>query len=307
MRNRHKILGLIAVLAILPGCGAKTTSTQKTFSTAEDAVVELVDAAKANDRTRLDALLGPDSQKILSSGDPVADQQAREVFLAAYLERAELIPEEGGRTVLNIGNEAWPLPIPLVKDGDRWRFDAAGAADEILFRRIGRNELSTISACNAFVEAEREYAASGHDGKPKGVFAQKFASTPGKHDGLYWKSENPGDSSPLGEVVAQATEEGYRAAGTGGMPQAFHGYYYRILTSRGASAPGGALSYVTNGEMHGGFAMVAFPAEYKNSGVMTFMVDDHGKVYEKDLGMDTAKLAAEILAFDPDSTWTESE
>jgi hypothetical protein len=308
MRDRFRILSLPVVLVLLAGCGSRSpsaTAAQKTFTTPEDAVVELVDALKANDRARLDALFGPDDQKILSSGDPVADQQAREVFIAAYLERAELIPEDDGRTVLNIGNESWPVPIPIVKDGDRWRFDTVEAAKEILYRRVGRNELSTIAACRKFVEAEKEYAATGHDGKTKGVYAQKFISTAGKHDGLFWKSDDPNSSSPLGEFAAQAAEEGYRAPGN--TPQAFHGYYYRILDGRGASSPGGARNYVANGEMRGGFAMIAYPANYKNSGVMTFMVDDRGKVYEKDLGMDTEKLAAAIRVFEPDSTWTESE
>ena len=303
MRDRLRTLSLIATLVFLSGCGEKSTSTQKTFASAEDAVVELVDAAKANDRARLDALLGPDGQKIMSSGDPVADQQAREVFLAAYAERAELVPEDG-RTVLNVGNEDWPLPIPLVKDGDRWRFDTAAAADEILFRRVGRNELSTIETCRKLVEVQREYASSGHDGKPKGAYAQKIISTAGKHDGLYWKSDDHATASPLGDFAAQAATEGYTP---GDKPQAFHGYFFRILTGRGATASGGELNYVVNGEMRRGFAILAYPAEYKNSGVMTFMVDDHGKVNEKDFGVDSPKLASEIRVFNPDSTWAESE
>jgi len=303
MRDRLRTLSLIATLVLLSGCGQKTTSAQKTFASPEDAVVEFVDAAKANDRARVDALLGPDGQKILSSGDPVADQQAREVFLAAYAERAELVPEDG-HMVLNVGYEDWPLPIPLVKVEDRWRFDTAAAAEEILFRRVGRNELSTIGTCRKLVEVQREYAASGHDVKPKGAYAQKIVSAGGKHDGLYWKSDDPSTASPLGDLAAQAAAEGYVP---GEKPQAFHGYFFRILSGRGASATGGELNYIVNGEMRSGFAILAYPAEYKNSGVMTFMVDDHGKVYEKDLGVDTPKLASEIRVFNPDSTWAESE
>lgn len=305
MRYGYLTFSVIVGLAVLPGCGKKEDpNAQKTFTTPEDAVVAFVDAARANDRAQLDGILGPDGKKILSSGDDVADQQSLEVFLTAYGERAQLVPEDN-RTILNVGQEEWPFPVPLVKDGPNWRFDTAAGLEEVLFRRIGRNELSTMNLCKTYVDAQKEYASNGHDGISKGAYAQKFASSTGKHDGLYWPSANPDDTSPLGDLAAQAASEGYPQSG--GKPTPFHGYYFRILTRRGASAPGGAKDYVAKGEMRDGFALIAYPAEYKNSGVMTFMVDDTGTIFQKDLGPDTTKLAAAITVFDPDSSWEQPE
>jgi len=274
-------------------------SPQKTFATPEDAVVALVDAAVAANTQELLALFGPDGKKVLDSGDPVMDQRNREVFLVAYAERAALMAVGPNRRVLYIGYEDWPLPIPLVKEGKAWRFDTAAGAQEILYRRIGRNELNTIDVAQVYVQAQQEYAAQARDGKPAGAYAQKFASTPGKHDGLYWKSEDPEELSPLGEFAAAA--HGYRS--TDGQPTPFHGYLYRILTAQGKSATGGELNYVANGEMRNGFALVAYPAAYRVSGVMTFIVDQDGVVYQKDLGAETPRIAADIGRFDPDSSW----
>jgi hypothetical protein len=305
MKFIYRTFGLIVVMVVLFGCTKKdATPAQKTFTSPEDAVVALVDALKAKDTPQLLAILGPDGQKILSSGDEVGDQQAREVFLTAYAEKAEL-STEGERTILSIGAEEWPVPVPLVKDGSKWRFDSVAGAEEVLFRRIGNNELSTMQLCKAYVDAQNEYASKGHDGKSKGIYAQKFASSTDKHDGLYWKSDDPNDRSPLGDLAAQAANDGYRKSEDKPMP--FYGYYFRILTGRGASASGGAQSYLVNGEMQKGFAMIAYPAEYKNSGVMTFIVDDKGTTYQKDLGTETAKVAAEIKVFDPDSGWGKAE
>jgi hypothetical protein len=295
---------LIAALGTLSGCGKKeSTTAQKTFSAPEDAVVALVDAVKANDSMQLIGILGPDARKIMSSGDEVADQQARELFLTAYLEKAEL-STEGDRSILSIGAEEWPLPIPLVKEGSSWRFDTAAGLEEVLFRRIGNNELRTMELCKAYVEAQREYASKGHDGKAKGLYAQKFASSTGKHDGLFWKSEDPNDRSPFGDLAAQAASEGYQKSEN--APSPFHGYFFRILTGQGASAPGGARSYMVKGEMRDGFALIAYPAEYKNSGVMTFIINGDGTIYQKDLGTDTPKFAMEINVFDPDSSWEKA-
>ncbi|MDH4064486.1 MAG: DUF2950 domain-containing protein [Acidobacteriota bacterium] len=305
MRNGWLTVGLMVALAALPGCGqAEKPGAQQTFATAEDAVVALVDAARANDRAQLLAILGPDGETLLSSGDDVADQQTREVFLAAYLEQAHLTAE-GDRTILNVGREEWPLPIPLVTDGTTWRFDTAAGLEEVLFRRIGRNELTAMNLCRTFVDAQKEYASKGRDGKSEGVYAQKFASDPGTHDGLYWPSDDPDDMSPLGELAAEAASEGYSASS--GTPTPFHGYYFRILKGRGASAPGGAKDYVVGDEMRDGFALIAYPAAYQSSGVMTFMVDDTGTTYQKDLGPDTATLATAISVFDPDSSWEKAE
>jgi hypothetical protein len=196
-----------------------------------------------------------------------------------------------------IGNEEWPYPIPLVKDKAGWRFDAAAGREEILYRRIGRNELSTIKACRVYLKAQREYAAQSHDGKPAGLFAQKLGSETGKQDGLFWKV-NPGEGfSPLGEFAAQASAEGYARSNSGPTP--FHGYLFCVLTAQGPAAPGGAKSYISNGEMKGGFALIAYPAEYRKSGVTTFIINQDGVVYEKDLAEQTAKVAAQIASTIP--------
>lgn len=301
----YPTFSLIVVLVLAFGCAKKESApAQTTFTSPEDAVVALVDALKANDTAQLSHILGPDSGKILSSGDPVADKQAREVFLAAYAEKADL-ETEGDHTILSIGDEEWPVPIPLIKNGNNWRFDTAAGMQEVLFRRIGNNEISTMQLCKAYVTAQKEYASKGHDGKAKGIYAKKFASSGSKHDGLYWKTDDPNDESPLGDLAAHAASDGYRK--TDDKPTPFYGYYFRILTARGKSAPGGALDYMVNGEMQKGFAMIAYPAEYKNSGVMTFLVDDKGTIYQKDLGTETAKVAGEITVFDPDSSWEKAD
>jgi len=305
MKFIYRTFGLIVAIGLVFGCAKKESSPPQTiFSSPEDAVVALVDALKANDTAKLTKILGPDSRKVLSSGDDVADKQAREVFLAAYAEKAQL-STEGDHTILSIGAEEWPVPIPLVKDGTNWRFDTAAGMQEVLFRRIGNNELTIMQLCRTYVEAQKEYASKGHDGKVRGIYARKFASSTGKHDGLYWKSDDPNDNSPLGDLAAQAASDGYSKSE--GKPEPFYGYYFRILTRRGSSAPGGALDYVVNGEMQKGFALIAYPAEYKNSGVMTFIIDDKGTTYQKDLGTETAKVAAEINVFDPDSSWGKAE
>lgn len=300
------IMASIAVTALL-GCGSVLAQSapakvqQKTFATPEDAVVALVDANKAADLNALRALFGAAGERLLDSGDPVRDQRSREVFLVAYMEKAALMTVSPTREVLYVGNEEWPFPIPLVKQGQEWRFDTAAGAQEILFRRIGRNELTTIRVCQAYVDAQQEYAEQAHDGKPAGVYAQKIASTPGKHDGLYWKSEDPEQLSPLGELAAEAAAEGYR--NLKGQPAAYHGYTFRILTGEGGSAG----SYIVNGEMRGGFALLAVPAVYGSSGVMSFMVNQIGVVYEKDLGPNTTAIAAKIDQFNTDSGWQKVE
>jgi hypothetical protein len=304
----YSIMTGIAVTTLL-GCGAVLAQSappkvqQKTFSTPEDAVVALVDGNKSGDRNALRAVFGPEGEKLLDSGDPVRDQHSREVFVVAYMEKAALMTVSATREVLYIGNEEWPFPIPLVKEGQAWRFDTAAGAQEILFRRIGRNELTTIRVCQAYVDAQQEYAAQAHDGKPAGIYAQKIASTPGKHDGLYWKSDDPEQLSPLGEFAAEAAAEGYR--NVKGQPPAYHGYTFRILTGGGNSAKGS--SYIVNGDMRGGFALLATPAVYGSSGVMSFMVDKSGVVFEKDLGPNTTEVAAKITQFNPDSGWQKSE
>ena len=298
-----EMFACMLVLSLTPL--AAQAAAPKTFPTPEEAVVALVDAAQANNTDELLAILGPDGKKVLSSGDPVDDKNAREVFLVAYEEAASLEPDGEGKETLYIGHEDWPFPIPLVKAGGGWQFDTEAGVEEVLFRRIGSNEFSTIRACAAYVAAQKEYARKGRDGKPAGRFAQKFVSAPGQHNGLYWKVDEGEELSPLGELVAEATDEGY--ALPEGKRTPFHGYFFRILTAQGKDAKGGAKSYITNGEMRSGFALVAFPADYGSSGVMTFIVNQDVVIYEKDLGSETAKIAGEMKEYDPDKTWTRSE
>ncbi|HME38653.1 MAG TPA: DUF2950 domain-containing protein [Steroidobacteraceae bacterium] len=305
--NPNSIRRGLAVVALLC-CGHSVLALdtqQKTFATPEDAVVALVDADKAGDAKQLHAIFGPLADKVMVSGDPVMDQRSREVFLVAYAERAALMTVSPTREILYIGNEDWPFPIPLLKEGQEWRFDTATGAQEILFRRIGRNELTTIQFCQAYIDAQQDYAGKAHDGKPAGVYSQKLASTPGKQDGLYWKSEDPEQLSPLGEFAAQAASEGYRRSE--GQPTPYHGYFFRILTGEGASAKGAARSYVVNGEMRDGFALIAYPAVYGSSGVMSFIVNQDGVVYQKDLGPETTKIAGDISQFNADSSWQKAE
>jgi hypothetical protein len=303
--NRYTAMRSWLVVAALT-CGRPSLAedTQVRFSTPEDAAVALVDAAKTPNEHDLRALFGPEGDYLIHSGDPVMDRMSREVFLVAYAEQASLMTVSATREVLYVGFEYWPFPIPLVKDGKGWRFDTAAGAQEILYRRIGRNELTTIGVCQAYVDAQQEYAAEAHDGVAAGAYAQKIASTPGKHDGLYWKSEDAEQLSPMGEFAADAAVEGYAPPAGQGTP--FHGYYFRILTGADKSAAG-AGSYIVNGAMRGGFALIARPAIYDSSGVMTFIVNQDGVVYQKDLGPETPKIAAAISRFNPDVGWQKVE
>jgi Protein of unknown function (DUF2950) len=271
---------------------------QERYKNPDEAVAALIAAARAADRPTLMRVLGPGSAEIVSSGDEVADAAGRKRVLDAYDTKRQVAMEGADKAVLVIGNEDWPFPIPLVRKDGSWQFDTAAGRDEILHRRIGRNELSTIQAALAYVDAQHEYAEKGLAGN--GVYAQRIVSQPGKKDGLYWPTQSDEDESPLGELAAAASAAGYRA---GQQRAPYHGYYYKVLTRQGANAPGGALDYVVRGKMIGGFALVAYPAEYRNSGVMTFLVNHQGVVYEKDLGPDTARIASGMTAFNPDSTW----
>jgi hypothetical protein len=275
-----------------------TGALAQEYKTPDEAATALIGAAKVADRPALMRVLGPGSAEIVSSGDEVADASARKRVIEAYDTKHQVVMEGADKAVLVIGNEEWPFPIPLVRKDGIWRFDTAAGRDEILFRRIGRNELNAIQASLAYVDAQQEYAEKGIGGN--GVYAQRIVSQPGKKDGLYWPAQSGDDESPLGELAAAASAAGYRA----GQERApYHGYYYKILTRQGANAPGGALDYIARGKMIGGFALVAYPAEYRNSGVMTFIVNHQGNIYQKDLGPDTAGIASGMTAFNPDSTW----
>jgi hypothetical protein len=279
---------------------ASAAIAQQAFKTPDEAAVALVNAAKAGDRNALIAVLGPDGEDVVSSGDEVADAATREKFVAAYNAKHQFTMEGDSKAILVVGQDDFPLPIPLVRKDGMWRFDTAAGLDEILFRRIGENELDAIQAALAYVDAQNDYADKDRTGAGINTYAQRIISQPGKKDGLYWPTSQGEEPSPLGELVAQATAQGYRVGG-GRTP--FHGYYFRILTKQGPAAPGGELDYVVNGKMIGGFALVAYPAEYRNSGVMTFTVNHAGTVFQKDLGPNTSKLAERMTAFNPDKTW----
>jgi len=301
-------LGTVAFMMVVPlGTSFAASAKQKSFASAEEAVKAAIAAAKSNDDNELLAIFGADAKDLISSGDAVADKARRGRFLKAYDDKNQLV-EEREKMVLVIGQQDWPFPIPVVKRGNGWVFDTEQGREEILNRRIGRNELSTIQVMLAVVDAQREYTMKDVDGDGLLEYAQTFRSDPGKKNGLYWETK-PGEAlSPLGPVVAQARKEGYvagagRKAGDRSIP--YHGYYFRLLKAQDRNAPGGAYDYVVKGNMIGGFALVAYPAQYNNSGVMTFIVNHDGVVYEKDLGKNTEKSAQTISRFDPDKTWTK--
>ena len=294
--------GRILLCALLLGWSAPA-SAQEQFGTPQAAVDALVGAARSGDRKAILSVLGPDGREIVSSGDKVADKNVREQFVAACDAKHAVEIEGDGTQTLVIGNDNWPFLIPLINKSGSWQFDTKAGRDEILRRRIGRNELSAIEVNRAYVQAQNEYAALDPAGLGRGVYARRIVSRKGKKDGLYWPTAEGEPPSPLGELAASASAEGYKA---GKKPIPYHGYYYRILTRQGAGASGGAYDYSVKGKMKGGFAMIAVPAEYGNSGIMTFMVNHDGKVFQKDLGRKTAKLAARIDAFAPDESWTEA-
>lgn len=294
----------VAAALGIGGCAAEP----RTFSTPDGAVDAIITALRNDDTDELRRVLGPDSSEILSSGDEVADANGRAEFLRLYDEEHRLTLDGDDVMILEAGSTGWPLPIPLVKGEKGWYFDTAAGLDEMLSRRIGRNELYAIQVCLAIAEAEREYASQDFIGEGWREYAQRFNSEPGKRNGLYWPAGADEPESPLGELVASASEEGYRGADrTGQHPQPFHGYLYRILTSQGPAAVGGAMEYVVQGHMIGGFGVIAWPADYANSGLKSFLVSHHGVVYEKDLGDDTDRIARSMNAYDPGPGWETSD
>jgi hypothetical protein len=295
-----KKLFVLATTAVLLCTAASIASAQQAFKTPDEAASALVDAAKAGDPKAIVTVLGPDGGDIVSSGDEVADAATRQKFVAGYDAKHQIAMEGDSKATVVIGLEDFPVPIPLVRKDGMWRFDTAAGRQEILARRIGKNELDAIQACLAYVDAQNDYAEKDRTGAGINTYAQRIISQPGKRDGLYWPSSQGDEASPLGEFVAQATAQGYRVGG-GRTP--YHGYYFKILTRQGPAAPGGALDYVVRGKMIGGFALVAYPAEYRNSGVMTFIVSHAGDVFQKDLGPANAKLAERMTSFNPDKSW----
>ena len=293
---RWLILCVALVLATAPA------AAQETFKNPEDAVDALVGAAKSGDKSAILRILGPNGRGIVSSGDEVADRTTRENFVAAYDTQHSLSPDGAAKTDLIIGDDDWPFPIPLVSANGSWRFDTKAGLDEILRRRIGRIELAAIQVALVYVQAQNEYASLDPAGLGPPAYAQHIVSSPGKKDGLYWPTAEGEEPSPLGDLAAQAATEGYKI---GQRPIPYHGYYYRILKRQGGSAPGGAYDYVVKGKMIGGFALIAYPAEYGNSGVMSFVVNQDGTAFQKDLGPTTAKRARAIEAYAPDQSWTK--
>ena len=290
----------VAVSAALILCATSAASAQQAFKTPDEGAAALVDAAKSGDKKAILNVLGPDGIDIVSSGDEVADKATREKFVAAYDAKHSISREGDDKAVMVIGQEDFPVPIPLVRSKDTWHFDTAAGREEILARSIGRNELDAIQSSLAYVDAQNEYAEKDRTGAGANIYAQHIISQPGKKDGLYWPTAQGEDPSPLGELVAEATARGYRV---GAGPTPYNGYYFKILTKQGAAAPGGELEYIVHGKMIGGFALVAYPADYRNSGVMTFIVNHAGTVYQKDLGPATDKLAARMTAYNPDKSW----
>ena len=277
---------------------------QRTFASAEDAGGALFAAMQAQDNQAPLSILGPAAKEVLSSGDPDEDADSRESFVVKYEEMHRFVKEPNGTVTLVIGAENWPFPITLVNNHGSWFFDTAAGKDEILFRRIGRNELAAMEACRQLVEAQRQYFTRP-SGKLSQQFAQKLVSDKGRHNGLYWYGAYNEFDSPIDPLIAYANQED--AKDQTGDPLPFDGYFFRILTSQGPHALGGAKNYIIDGKMTGGVAFVAFPAEYRSSGVMTFIVDESGTIYEKDLGPNTTKIAQAMTAYDPDSTWHKAD
>lgn len=282
LANTILLSGLVLTgLTFTESAGAQAPG-QTTFSSSKEALIAFIDAIRKGSDSDLGAIIGPGNEKIMTSGDPVADKNARESFLKSYDEAHSLVPSRNGELTLQTGKDGWPLPIPLTHSGDKWYWDGAAGKEEILYRRIGRNELAAINVCKGIVSAQHDYAASAHDGQPAGAYAHRIVSEPGKENGLYWEVKEDEPASPAGPMLAQAAQEGYN---TSGRRTPYHGYYYRLL-----SRPNG-------------FAVIAHPAEYRSSGVMTFLVSEKGVIYQKDLGDKTAEIAQQITTYNPDSTW----
>jgi hypothetical protein len=280
----------------------RADEAQPTFATPDEAVSALVTAAKAGDRSAVDAIFGPDVKGLLS-GDARQDAIEFAGFSKSVGQFYHLVKQSDDRYVLDIGSQNWPMPIPLVRRDGRWFFDTLAGKDEIVSRRIGEDEVIAIGVCRTYVQAQREYAAEDRDGSGVLKYARKLKSTPGTKDGLFWPEVQGEAESPLGPLVAEAHAEGYGGKTAEGKPQPFHGYHFKILTAQGPSAPGGAFDYVINGNMVAGFALVAYPAHWGESGIMTFIVNQWGKVYECNLGEQSADIAQAMTEFDPDSNW----
>jgi len=300
-----RLLFFSTVMLVLSGILLAQHPEQKTFASAEEAIQALFSAAQADDHAAMLEIFGPAGNEIISSGDPVQDKNTLDQFVAEYKEMHRVSPEPDGTTTLFVGADNWPLPVSLVKAGGLWHFDSEAGKRDILLRRIGQNEFAATDVCNALVSAQNDYYSQPRDGKPQ-QYAQLFVSNEGQHNGLFWKVADGEPESPIGPLVAHAAGAGYKPQ-EGDEHSPFHGYYYRILTSQARSAQGGSKSYIVNGAMTGGFAILAYPAEYRSSGVMTFIVNQTGVIYQKDLGSNTTEEASVMKDYAPDQSWTKTE
>ncbi|HKE44589.1 MAG TPA: DUF2950 domain-containing protein [Steroidobacteraceae bacterium] len=294
------LLPASAMLLLVSACDL--VGKQRTYASPQEAVDALMAAVKSGNTNQLLRVLGKEAKPLFDSGDPVQDRNTGQRFVDLYTQSHKLATRDDGAQILEVGSDEWPFPFPLVQESGKWRFDDGEGVEEIVDRRVGRNELSAIQACLAYVDAQREYYARDPDDDPLLHYAQLLISTPGKRDGLYWEAGVAEVPSPLGPAYANARAAGYGKQESG-KPQPFYGYYYRILKGQGSNAKGGAYDYIVHDRMIGGFGLIAYPADYGNSGVMTFVVNHDGVVFSKDLGKDTEKLAGEMNVFDPDGTW----
>ncbi len=305
------LITLLTILLSLAVAGsplaAGDSAKQKSFASPEEAVKSLHDAVQQSDDKALSTILGSASKRIIKSGDPVADKADREQFLRLYAAKNRLDKKGGQSAILYIGNDDFPFPLPLVLKKRGWVFDTRAGKKELLTRRIGKNELAVMDVMHAYLDAQREYARKDHDSNGVLEFAQKLGSSPGKQDGLYWETMGTEELSPFGPLVALADFEGYGRQFIASDPEPFHGYYFKILTQQGESAEGGAFNYVVNGKMVLGFALLAYPTGYRSSGVMTFIVNQSGSIYQKDLGRESSRIARQMTSFDPDSSWKKVE
>lgn len=291
----------LLVFSLLASAQTTVTTKSRSFKTADEAANALIEAAEKYDETALLEILGPDSYDIIHTGEPARDREVAQLFAsqARVKNNVALQPRNARRAFLNVGEDDWPFPVPLVKGPAGWSFDARAGRTEILYRRVGSNELNAIEICRGYVEAQHEYALIKRGTTGQNQYAQRIISTPGQQDGLAWQKSDGTWDGPIGEKVAQAIAKGYSS-----RTEPFHGYYFRVLKGQGPAAPLGELDFVVKGAMIGGFALIAFPAQYRVTGVQTFMVSHDGVVYQKDLGPKTTELAAAIDRFNPDKSWT---
>ena len=309
IENFRPVRATLAVLALVAFAGPRLRAeepagamAQRRFSSADEAANALVAAAKAGDRPAVDAIFGPGVAELLS-GDPKQDSIEFAAFAKSVGQYARLVRKADDRYALNIGAQNWPMPIPVVRKDGKWFFDTAAGKDEIINRRVGKDEITAIGVCRTYVLAQREYASEDRDASGVFKYAQRIRSSPGSRDGLYWHAAPDEEQSPFGPLMVEARAQGYGGKTADGQPQPFHGYLFRILTAQGPAAPGGAYDYVINGNMIAGFALAAYPAHWGESGIMTFIVNQWGRVYECNLGPQSAEIASAMTEFNPDAGW----